>query len=122
MLQTKKKIMIFQAQIIIAMSSQQKPSVIYMSTRTDPATKMNYLYAQQFSLPRPIEDATPRAIHHSPNRAYPESSSTCCRNMALAPFYPSVKMKRWIARTKLKFTIHNQNAKYNLQGMLSSQS
>lgn len=30
-------------------------------------------------LPRPIEDATPRAIHHNPNRTYLESSSTCCR-------------------------------------------
>lgn len=54
-----------------------------MSTKkTDPATKMNYLYAQKNYLPRPIEDATPRATHHSPNRKYLEISSTCCRNIA----------------------------------------
>lgn len=72
-----------------------------MSTKkTDPASKMTYLYAQKNYLPRPIEDATPRATHHSPNRKYLEISSTCCRNIALTPFYPRVKIIREMSEIK----------------------
>ena len=85
MLQTniKEKLIIFLAQNIIAISNQKKKiSYLHEHKKTDPATKMNYLYAQKNYLPRPIEDATPRATHHSPNRKYLEISSTCCRNIA----------------------------------------
>ena len=39
----------------------------------------SYCHLHKKCLPRPIEDATPRAIHHNPNRKYFTSSSTCCR-------------------------------------------
>ena len=45
---------------------------------THEGTKLHDLVCK-FCLPRPIEDAMPRAIHHNPNRKYWWSSWTCCR-------------------------------------------
>jgi len=41
--------------------------------------EINYFGAHLLYLPRPIEDATPRATHQSPNRKYSRNSSRCCK-------------------------------------------
>lgn len=102
-----------QGKIMVSMLKDITGEMLFLVTNTNVMTTRKQLFLcfnslhnqkvrcrnnDSYDLPRPIEDATPRATHHNTNWKYLRSSSTCCRNMAstcILYSHRQFKQNRW---------------------------